>query len=93
MIFKKEGDAWAFKGTMDDGYNQKTANKINQNAFVKTQLFDTATQMNDGVQMKPRATKHQSYINCTQPFKTDDSGNILILSTSDVNGNICYWDC
>ena len=26
MIFKKEGDAWAFKGTMDDGYNQKTAN-------------------------------------------------------------------
>lgn len=43
--------------------------------------------------MKPRATKHQCQINCTQPFKTDDAGNILILSTSDVNGNICYWDC
>ena len=29
LIFKKEGDKWAFKGSMDEGYNQKMATKIN----------------------------------------------------------------
>ena len=41
--------------------------------------------------LKPKGTKHQNYINCTQPYVWEGD-TVKVISTSDPNGNIEYWD-
>ena len=36
LMFKKEGDKWVFKGSIDDGYLKTTDSKVNKQAFVNT---------------------------------------------------------
>merc|ERR1719464_2216238 len=74
MIFKKNGGKWEFKGSLDGGIKTFRDPKIGQSAFEKTALFEQSN-ADAAVISKPRETKHQNYINCTQPYVTDGSGN------------------
>lgn len=92
MIFKKAGDNWEFKGSLDDGIKSFREAKISNQAFERTALFESV-KADANCTSRPKATKHENYINCTQPFVLDGSGNVTMLSTSDPNGFINYWPC
>ena len=94
LIFKTtDGENWTFEGSLDPGYGKVKESKINTDAFGgKTAFFD-GFELSQDLSMKPKDTIHQNYINYTQPYVTGGDGKVMVLSTSDPNGSINYWDC
>ena len=91
-LFKKSGDNWKCEKTLDDGVKNKRKAKITGNSFLdKRVYFNSDIKLSTSVEMKETDTKHANYINCLKPFASD-KGKPIILSTSDINGYLHWWD-
>lgn len=91
LLFKKNGSGWVFSKSLDEGLNKKRAPKIQKDAFGVTSVFFDSQKLDDSIARSAKDTKHQNYINCSQPYAID-GGKVQVLSTSDPNGYINYWD-
>ena len=49
--------------------------------------------MTTDLTVTPRDTMHQNMINYSQPYVLSGDGSVQVLTTSDPNGSIHYWDC
>lgn len=47
--------------------------------------------LDEEMMMKEMNTKHSNYINCLKVYAETSSG-VIVLSTSDINGYLNYWD-
>ena len=91
-LFKKEGSDWKCIKTLDDGTKKFRKAKITGNSYLdKRVYFNADIKLSSNVEMKETDTKHANYINCLKPFASND-GKPLILSTSDINGYLNWWD-
>ena len=92
FLFKKQGSSWTFVKHLDEGFGKEKQTQIGKGSFEQSNLMfkrmetQSSQQLQDDVIMKEMNTKHVNYINCV---KTLDNGK---LATSDVNGNLFYWD-
>lgn len=94
LVFKKQGDgSWKFEGSLDPGFNTFKKAVISGNAFQNQTAFFEGYEMTADLKVQPRETLHQNQINYSQPYVTSPDGKVQVLSTCDVNGSICYWDC
>lgn len=92
ILFKKEGNDWKQTKILDAGVSKIRVAKVTGNAFKDRKVyFNADIKLNDSIVMKETDTKHANYINCMKPF-AQDGGVPLILSTSDINGYLNYWD-
>ena len=91
-LFKKSGSSWTFVKHLDEGINKEKQTQIGKGSFEQSNLMfkrlesQSSQQLQEDVIMKEMNTKHVNYINY---LKTLANGKI---ATSDVNGNIFYWD-
>lgn len=92
LLFTYTGGKWSFTKSLDAGLSKKRAAKIQKDAFGVTSVFFDAQKLDDNIVSYAKDTKHQNYINCCQPYAVQDS-KVMVLSTSDPNGFINYWDC
>lgn len=90
-MFKHNGTKWAFVKSLDAGHDKKKTSKIAKDAFGVTSVFFDSQKLDDSISSCAKDTKHQNYINCTQPYAID-GGKVHVLSTSDPNGFINYWE-
>ena len=60
LLFKKEGDKWLHKGSLDAGLDKMIDPKINQSAFENVALFEDApaSERFKDATCKVRGTKH-----------------------------------
>jgi WD40 repeat protein len=95
FLFKKNAKAsWDFTRYLDDGINQVKAAQIGKGSFEQSKIFFQQTEraasgvkLDDDMVLREMNTKHSNYINC---LKGDFSGNKLC--TSDINGNLFFWE-
>lgn len=92
LLFKHDGSKWVFSGSIDQGLSKKKAAKISKDAFGVTSVFFDSQKLEDSIASSAKDTKHQNYINCCKPYAVA-GGKVKVLSTSDPNGYINYWDC
>ena len=92
LLFKHNGKAWEYSGSLDPGLGKKRASKIGKDAFGVTSVFFDSIKLDDQIASSAKDTKHQNYINCCKPYAVA-GGKVKVLSTSDPNGYINYWDC
>jgi len=91
-LFKKTGSEWKMDKILDEGISKTRKAKITGNSFLdKKVYFNSDIKLSSTVEMKESDTKHANYINCLQVFAQSE-GKPLILSTSDVNGYLNWWD-
>ena len=77
---------------LDDGIGKVRKAKITGNSFLdKRVYFNPDIKLNTNVEMKETDTRHANYINCLKPFASQ-GGKHAILSTSDINGYLNWWD-
>lgn len=76
---------------LDDGVTRVKQSKIGKDAFGGKSVFFDGLKLENDVEVTEKDTKHQNYINCQKPF-TVDSGRVQIISTSDTNGYVHFWD-
>jgi hypothetical protein len=89
ILFKKIDGAWKFVKMIDDGINKEKKSSIGKDAFGgKTVFFDGPPA---DVQMIENDTKHMNFINCQKKF-TGSNEKVELISTSDPNGYIHFWD-
>jgi hypothetical protein len=90
-LLAKSGDNWGTPTTLDEGVNKKKAAAVANNAFGGDQVFFDGVKLGAGVKSEPVDTKHQNYINGQKAFlRTPDK--LAVLTTSDANGFMHYWD-
>lgn len=93
MIFKKQADGeWKFEGSLDQGYGKLKQGVITKDVFGGKTVFFEGFELATDATLQAKDTLHQNYINYSQPYVTDGSGNVKVLTTSDPNGSINYWD-
>jgi archaellin len=65
----------------------------NAQAFFKKGETEKATgvKLDDSVSLKEMNTKHANYINQLKVYASN-AGKPQVISTSDINGFINYWD-
>jgi len=64
LIFKKQADgSWQYTGSLDPGFGQAKAARINNNAFGGRTVFFDGAQLDAATMMQPKETMHQNYIN------------------------------
>jgi hypothetical protein len=91
-IYKNNGGTWKIEKALDDGLNSQRKAKISGNSFIdKKVYFNSDFKLDNSVMIQEPDTKHANFINCTKIFASDGD-NALILSTSDVNGYLNFWD-
>lgn len=99
FLFKKQGGNWTFVKYLDEGISKVKDQQITKDSFDSAQAFfkkseterATGVKLDEDVGMKEMNTKHANYINCLKVY----SSNIdkpQVISTSDINGYINYWD-
>lgn len=93
LLFKRQGDgSWKMTGSLDAGYGRQRASNINKDAFGGRSVFFEGAQIEEGVASVNQDTLHQNYINDCQAYVRSPDGNVQVITTSDPNGNINYWD-
>ena len=66
--------------------------KISGNSFLdKKVYFNSDFKLDGTVMLKEMDTKHANYINCLKTFASNGD-KALIISTSDINGYLNFWD-
>ena len=95
LIFKSaDGENWTFEGSLDPGYGKYKESKIQTDVFGgKTAFYNDGYELSKDISMKPKDTIHSNYINYTQPYVVDANNKVQVITTSDPNGSIIYWDC
>lgn len=92
FLYEKKGSEWTQTKTLDTGVSKTRQLKITNNKFKDMRVyFNPDIKLSTNVEMKETDTKHANYINCLKPFGYT-SGRPLVLSTSDVNGYLVWWD-
>lgn len=91
LLFQHNGKEWTYVKSLDPGHDKKKTSKIAKDAFGTSSVFFDSVKLDDSIVSSAKDTKHQNYINCTQPYAID-GGKVQVLSTSDANGYINYWD-
>ena len=74
---------------LDDGFSRHKQSKIGKDAFSGKSVF--FEMLNNDVEVTEKDTKHMNYVNCQKPF-ISEGGKVQIISTSDPNGYIHFWD-
>ena len=93
MTFKRQSDGnWKFGGSLDQGFGKKKKAAITQDVFGGKTVFFEGFELAVDATLQANDTIHSNYINCSQPYVTDGDGNVKVLTTSDPNGSINYWD-
>ena len=91
-IYQREGDNWSQIKTLDTGISKNRELKITNNKFKDMRVyFNPDIKLSANVEMKETNTRHANYINCLKPFGHTE-GKPMVLSTSDVNGYLVWWD-
>ena len=91
-LYSKEGKDWKQIKTLDEGISKVRKAKITGNSFLdKRVYFNADIKLGSDVEMKETDTMHANYVNCMQVFASDGA-KPLILSTSDINGYLNWWD-
>ena len=91
-LYQKQGAEWKMIKCLDDGINKVRKAKITGNSFLdKKVYFNSDFKLGTNVEMKETDTKHLNYINYMRVFARDDK-KVLLLTTSDRNGCLNYWD-
>lgn len=91
-LYSKSGGDWKEVKVLDEGHTKVRKAKITGNSFLdKRVYFNPDIKLNQNVEMKETDSKHSNYINCLKTFASDGQ-KPLILSTSDINGYMCWWD-
>ena len=89
ILFQKTGNTWKFVKMLDEGINKEKKSQIGKDAFGGKAVFFDGPPAD--VQMTENDTKHMNYINCQKKF-TGSATKTDIISTSDPNGYIHFWD-
>ena len=77
---------------MDEGVKNKRKAQISGNSFLdKKVYFNSDFKLQANVEMVETDTKHANFINCLKPFAMDGN-KPLVISTSDANGFLHFWD-
>jgi hypothetical protein len=91
-IFTQSGADWAESSILDKGISKNRQLKISNNKFKDMRVyFNPDIKLSSNIEMKETDTSHVNYINCLKPFGYT-TGKPLVLSTSDVNGYLVWWD-
>lgn len=91
-IYTNSGNEWKQTACLDDGISKARSTKITGNSFLdKRVYFNADIKLSSAVEMKETDTKHANYINCLKTFARNGD-TPLIMSTSDVNGYLNWWD-
>lgn len=92
FLYKKAGNEWKQEKTLDAGMDKTRKAKITGNSFLdKRVYFNPDIKLSSNIEMRETDTRHANYINCLKSFA--NNGNTpLILSTSDPNGYLNWWD-
>lgn len=91
-LYQGAGKNWKQVKVLDSGIDKVRKAKITGNSFLdKRVYFNADIKLSSEVEMKETDTMHANYINCMQTFASDGT-KPLILSTSDVNGYLNWWD-
>jgi len=99
FVFKKTPQGWAFSKYLDDGINKLKEQQITSGSFDMHRAFfkrseterASGVKLDDDVSIREMATKHQNYINGLKIY-AGNAGKPQVISTSDINGYIYYWD-
>lgn len=91
VLFAQADSKWKFEKFLDDGITKKRPSKIGKDAFGGKTVFFQDMKLEDDVEVSDKDTKHANYINCQKPFSVDGA-NVKLISTSDPNGSIYFWD-
>jgi len=90
--YKLSGSEWKMEKILDEGIKKPRKAKITGNSFLdKKVYFNSDFKLDGSVMLQEMDTKHANYINCLKTFASS-GGKALLLSTSDVNGFLCFWD-
>lgn len=88
FVYTQDGKDWKQTQCLDSGIKNVRAAKITNNKFKDQRVyFNPDFKLGSGIEMKETNTKHANYINCLKFF-----GGSQVLSTSDVNGYLNWWD-
>jgi hypothetical protein len=91
-FYLKDGSDWKMTKCLDDGINAVRTNKITGNSFLDKKIyFNNDMKLGSSIEMKEKDTKHLNYINCLKVFAKNGE-KPMILSTSDINGYLNFWD-
>lgn len=91
FVYSLEGSDWKQTSCLDAGINTSRAAKITNNKFKDQRVyFNPDFKLGSAIEMKETNTRHANYINCMKPFGA--TGKLSVLSTSDVNGYLNWWD-
>ncbi len=92
ILFKRDaGGKWSFVKFLDAGISKQKQNKIGKDAFGGKSVFFDGLKLENDVEMTEKDTKHMNYINCQKKFTGTDT-KVALISTSDPNGYIHFWD-
>jgi actin related protein 2/3 complex subunit 1A/1B len=92
ILYKNEGGSWKNIKTLDDGILKERATKISGNSFLdKKVYFNSDFKLDNSVMVAETDTKHANYINCLKVYARNGD-KVMILSTSDINGYLNFWD-
>lgn len=58
LIFKHNGKAWEYQGSLDPGLGKKRASKIAKDAFGVTSVFFDSIKLDDQIVSSAKDTKH-----------------------------------
>ena len=87
-----KGANWKQIKSLDAGISQMRSANITGNSFKdKRVYFNNDIKLSSNVEMKETNTMHSNQINCLKVF-ANDQATPLILSTSDINGYLNWWD-
>lgn len=91
-LFSGSGADWKNVKPLDDGVSVQRKAKITNNKFKDMKVyFNPDIKLSSSIVMKETDTRHANFINCMQPFG-NGAGKPTVLSTSDVNGYLNWWD-
>lgn len=99
FLFKKSAKGWDFVKYLDEGIKSVKEAQIAKGSFDQSQAFfkrseserSGSVKLDDDLGMKEMNTKHSNYINCLKVY-AGTSLKPQVISTSDINGYINYWD-
>jgi hypothetical protein len=91
-VYTHDGTEWSQTKILDSGISKNRVLNITNNKFKDMRVyFNPDIKLSTNVEMKETDTKHVNYINCLKPFG-HTTGRPVVLSTSDVNGYLVWWD-
>ena len=91
LLFKRENGQWKYVDKLDAGSkNQKKVVATGKDAFAGKNIYFEHP-LDNSVHMKETDSKHPNYINCQKKF-VFDAKRVNIISTSDPNGYMNFWD-